>query len=453
MKKFILILIAPLLSFGQYSTYYGTYNVNVNSTVNSTVRKTITTIDYGQLELANAQREKNRIERLKIEDEKDRRQRLEIAMDPSKAFDYGTKKTHSYSRSALESIKLKSLKFNYIIPHKELFFSGGGVGFNNISENNIETRIQVIPSYTPFSKIAESMLQDYPGKNEEYIIKIFDGEEFVKQVMSEYKVGKLRSDTAAYLPKKYIHKTELTRVNLCNNDAYVLTVVWEDDYDKGIDELYYATVFDRKYDGENYILHTKVQYRASKIDEVSFEEIEGRRYYFRRLIKKLFSGLSMDYEPMYTYNKEKLTLTDFPRNQIGFIFSPTSANETRSFYGLNFFNFFTPRYGFYYDIRFNTNSEAHIMNGGLAVAIASNNNYGLVGYLGYGYSRFALRSGYDSQSSDYDALWDNKPNQNVYNNINFGLIIQTGGILSYQIGYDSSVPTSAKLNVGIGWTF
>ena len=60
MKKLILLLFFPLISFGQYSSYYGAYDVNVNADVNinKNVNKTIATIDYGALSLANAQMEK-----------------------------------------------------------------------------------------------------------------------------------------------------------------------------------------------------------------------------------------------------------------------------------------------------------------------------------------------------------------------------------------------------------
>ena len=60
----LLILIIPILGYSQeYSNYY--LNANVNSNINAKVthnvsgvvyeNKTITTIDYGALELANAQ--------------------------------------------------------------------------------------------------------------------------------------------------------------------------------------------------------------------------------------------------------------------------------------------------------------------------------------------------------------------------------------------------------------
>src|SRR5690606_18762662 len=83
-KLFLLISIAVFSTAqAQYSTYY--YNVDVNQKVDANINKnvrisggvydhkTITTIDYGALELANAQREKNRLEAMIYEDEQQRR--------------------------------------------------------------------------------------------------------------------------------------------------------------------------------------------------------------------------------------------------------------------------------------------------------------------------------------------------------------------------------------------
>jgi len=63
MTLIAIILVAICITAqAQYSTYY---NVNV------TDRKTITTIDYGALALANAQREANRLEDIKYADERE----------------------------------------------------------------------------------------------------------------------------------------------------------------------------------------------------------------------------------------------------------------------------------------------------------------------------------------------------------------------------------------------
>ena len=106
MKKLLLILLClPMIGFGQWSNYYNVNaNINKNVNVSGTVRNTITTIDYGALAIANAQRETNRLtnkkialEQTKYRDEKARNEAIlnteraiEIATDPIKAWNYGT---------------------------------------------------------------------------------------------------------------------------------------------------------------------------------------------------------------------------------------------------------------------------------------------------------------------------------------------------------------------------
>ena len=78
MKKLLLILLClPMIGFGQYSNYYNidhNINANINKNVNVSgfvnknvnVRNTVTTIDYGALANANAQRESNRLTQQRI---------------------------------------------------------------------------------------------------------------------------------------------------------------------------------------------------------------------------------------------------------------------------------------------------------------------------------------------------------------------------------------------------
>ena len=97
MKTLLLTLLSlPMIGFGQYSNYYNidhNINANINKNVNisGNVRttKTIKTIDYGQLALANAEKEKNRLASIKYADERQRLIALEIAGNPVKAYDYG----------------------------------------------------------------------------------------------------------------------------------------------------------------------------------------------------------------------------------------------------------------------------------------------------------------------------------------------------------------------------
>ncbi len=74
---YFLFLTLPLFAYSQYSDYYKLdANVNVNQNVDVSgsveVNKTVKTIDYGALAQANAMREKNKLSRMKFQNEKEK---------------------------------------------------------------------------------------------------------------------------------------------------------------------------------------------------------------------------------------------------------------------------------------------------------------------------------------------------------------------------------------------
>ena len=75
------------LSHSQYSNYYN-INLNVNKNISGSIYeyKTIKTIDYGALRLANAQEERNMLERKKFEDEQQKKIASEIYENPLNDF-------------------------------------------------------------------------------------------------------------------------------------------------------------------------------------------------------------------------------------------------------------------------------------------------------------------------------------------------------------------------------
>ena len=130
----------------QYSTYYNVdVNQNINANINKNVNvsgtiyehKTISTIDYGALQLANAQREKNRLEQQKFQDEQQKEVALQIATDPIKAYDYGNWftinskdkvwKKDKESKESLKKIKentgFREFRIDYVVPNFFVQFS------------------------------------------------------------------------------------------------------------------------------------------------------------------------------------------------------------------------------------------------------------------------------------------------------------------------------------------
>ena len=280
MRYLILLLFIPLMSFGQqYSTYYGTYDVNsnINANINTTIKKdvnvsgtvnkTITTIDKGALANANALAERNRIELLKIENKRDKEALLAIANDPSKAFDYGENRTETATKKTAQRYGFKEFTMSIQEPHKSLFTSTGAIDYQNISDNFITTEIELeVP-------IRISGIKD---KNEREKLKnIYKSvEDYAK--FPEYVIGEYND-----LIKSFIHSKDINKTKIFGFSGFKGTLIYENDYEIVIKDNYVAKVND-------VIFSAGVRYKGDK-DEVTFEELEGRRYYFRKLVDKIIS--------------------------------------------------------------------------------------------------------------------------------------------------------------------
>ena len=281
-KLIILLLFIPLVSLGQeYSNYYGTYDVNANVNVNANINKnvnvtgnitkTVTTIDYGALANANATRERNRIESLKIANERDRDAMLAIANDPSKAFDYGRDYTWIANRKDASTFGFKKFTQIHRVPHQSLFVRTSGNSYQNISDDFITTEIELNPPIKPAGikdkQFRETIKNDFKG--------IFnDVEEYTKK--KKFKEGEYNEEIKSFIHKKNINKTKIMGVN-----GFKGTLIYEDDYEIAIKDNYYAVI-------NGVILSAGVRFKGDK-DEVTFEQLEGRRYYFRKLVEQIIS--------------------------------------------------------------------------------------------------------------------------------------------------------------------
>ena len=289
-KKLIILLVVPFISYGQYSDYYkvdvnsysdvnvsGDIDVNVNKNIsgNVNVNKTISTIDYGALAQANAIRQRNSIELLKINDAKERRALIAIANDPVKAFDYGDLSETEWGKQQKDTeyftrmYGIKKFKISSRVPHNSLFQIVGWHEYENLSENNIRTNINLYPpinlnsKYKEFKK--ESLLKQFGGA-------LKDLERFSK--LPDYIVG-IKNES------RFVHSKDINRARLFTLDGYKSTLALEDDYEIMLNDFYFG-----EHDG--IIYYAEVIYSADK-DESNFEELEGRRYYFRKLIDKIIS--------------------------------------------------------------------------------------------------------------------------------------------------------------------
>jgi hypothetical protein len=290
MKKLIFLLIVPIVSYGQYSNYYnvdvnsysdvnvsGAIDVNVKKNIsgNVNVNKTIRTIDYGALAQANAIRQRNSIERLKINDAKERRALIAIANDPVKAFDYGELSSTEWGKQKNKGeyftrrYGIKKFKIDSKIPHNSLFQIVGWHEYENLSENNIRTNIKLYPPINLNTK--------YKEFKKEYFLKQFGGalkdlERFSK--LPDYIVG-IKNKS------RFVHSKDINRAKLFVLDGYKSTLALEDDYEIMLNDYYFGEL-------DGIIYYAEVKYSADK-DESNFEELEGRRYYFRKLVDKIIS--------------------------------------------------------------------------------------------------------------------------------------------------------------------
>ena len=335
MKKLLLLLVIPFLSFGQsYSTYYGTSNINanVNSNINANinknvnvsgnVNKTIKTIDYGALANANAQRERNRIESLKMQNEKDYQAMIEIASDPSKAYDYGRNNNYEatsryFWNENSDTRGFRKFTWRHRKPHKSLFDrtnSGEahryGYTYDNISDDGIITtmvigtkrKVEYIVKNPKLFNAVENKLrlleivlraQDLGSvitgnttitNKKKVNIKSSELEKVLE--FADIEVGK-EVGPNKYGIKGFIHKKDLNRATVYGLEGFVATIISEDKYDISITDFYYAV----SQNGE-IIADSKAVFRGDK-DEVGFEELEGRRYYFRKLIRRTISSAQL----------------------------------------------------------------------------------------------------------------------------------------------------------------
>lgn len=287
MKKLQLILLCfPVIVFGQgWSNYYidANLNHNINANINQNVNvsgninKTITTIDYGALANANAIKEQNRLANLQYANEREKQVILAIANDPSKAYDYGTDNNWKLDRASKMDLGWKKpLKYMYHkIPHKSLFIRSGSTGYTyeNISLDGITTQIIIYNIYN-----TKKVLEIYPDTN-------FNFEERFKY--PDLKVGELNDLGAS--EEAFVHKKDIDRANIGGLDSFCGTLIWEDIYEKTITENYQVVGY---INNESYLISIKVRYKGDT-DEVNFEQLEGRRHYFKPFVKKLISTINV----------------------------------------------------------------------------------------------------------------------------------------------------------------
>ena len=286
MKKLTyLFIFLPIIASAQYSNYYQVNskvdaNVNVNANINKNVNVTgtVSTIDYGALANANAQREANRISRQNYANQRAKDAAIAIANDPSKAYDYGIDNNWKLDSKFKKAFGWdKKTKYMYHKqPNNSLFVNVKDYTYENTSSDGVKTEI-IINGVRTLKKIRETNPNYKP--NFEEILEYKD-----YKVGETFKTTQNKSSTTAML-----HKKDIKRANIGGNSGFRGTLIWEDKYEKCITDNYASYAFINK---ETYIFTAKVRYKGD-VEEVSFEQLEGRRYYFKALIDKMLSTIKV----------------------------------------------------------------------------------------------------------------------------------------------------------------
>lgn len=335
-------MLLPIITIAQYSNYYQVNsNVNVNANINKNVNVngTVTTIDYGALANANAQRESNRltqqriaIEQAQYRDAKERNdaimnanRAIEIAEDPMKAHTYGfqyTSKLHHQDKGMgwLKNLGFLSYEEVMSIPHKSLLENVGQGRWENISIDGITTEIITYPSsynYRNLPYLDDEQIKKYSARylvlNEYYLNHQKPKKRNYKKdrdaynedlnrynevcdSLDNYGYLKTSKNIAKYVEYEeksmflsvdgdsvFVHKKDVAKRTVYGKRGYRSTVIWEDDYEIGITDNYLSDHYD------NISSSAKVRYKADKSSGLTFEDLEGRRFYLSKLIDKLIA--------------------------------------------------------------------------------------------------------------------------------------------------------------------
>tara|TARA_R110000737_G_scaffold262576_1_gene270675 strand:+ start:1653 stop:2585 length:933 start_codon:yes stop_codon:yes gene_type:complete len=286
---FIALFFTSLDSFGQYSNYYSKVdaninvksNININKNVNvsGNINKTVTTIDYGALRLANAQKEKNRLESLKYSDNKQKNQAIEIASNPIKAFDYGEDNSWVMDKKQARSYGFsKGTVYYHKKPNKSLFSSMGGYKYRNESEDGIVTEIEFDFAGYLFGMTNYLKLSKDKKRETKKFWQPFLGntEKWVKNQVIQLEVGKVTKDG------QYTHKIDINKAKVFREEGFVWSWFYEDDYEYAIKDNFRLLL------ANGFEVLVGVRYRGDK-DKIDFEKLEGRRAYLDRLCKQIIA--------------------------------------------------------------------------------------------------------------------------------------------------------------------
>lgn len=212
-------------------------------------------------------------------EEKQKKQAIEIAMNPLKAFDYGRDNNWVMDKKNAESIGFsKGTVYYHKVPNEALFVPTQGYNYRNESEDGIVTELE-------FNSIRYLVgMTAYLELKKEEKKKIFNDwqpffgntEKYVKEQTKVFKVGELTDDG------QFTHKVDINKAKVFGEEGFVYSWFYEDDYEYVIKDNYHLV------SANGIIVHVGVRFRGDK-DKIDFEMLEGRRNYLQRLCKQIIA--------------------------------------------------------------------------------------------------------------------------------------------------------------------
>jgi len=281
--KLLLTALAYMLSISlsaQWSNYYLVNNTNQDDL-------NILNIDYEELNEANIQLEIMRLNKLVYPNEEEKIKFLDVATTPTKVFDYGVTMSHDLSGAANELGFWDIYNYSRKIPHNSLFTDNpNDVSHVNVSSNNITTQLFISIPTCPKSMKRVDIKRYFklPSKDVKTILS--DVKQYAN--MSHLIENKYSEDLEAFIHRKYVSSTKIY-----GKEGFRYTVVFETESEITIKDSYLAVNIQGK---NKVVYYATVTYTGPK-DELTFEDLEGRRYYLQPACEKFIALANFEYRP------------------------------------------------------------------------------------------------------------------------------------------------------------
>ena len=106
----------------------------------------------------------------------------------------------------------------------------------------------------------------------------------------------------------YCHKKEAVKRLVYGHKGYRYSLIWEDDYEMCITDNYESS-------SEGVTFFVKVRYKADKGADITFEDLEGRRFYLSKFIDKTIATRKISNEVYASEDRYKPKRRSFSNSE------------------------------------------------------------------------------------------------------------------------------------------